>query len=117
MTVGLFSLVLMSCHTTQGNFAVLSSKNLDITKSYTKQKDPVQASSTKYIIVLFPTGNMQFSNMLNEALENAEQTNNIDFLTNVTVDADSYYIPFIFGKVKLNVNGDGWKLDTKQASK
>ena len=69
-----------ACTTNVGSFAMISNKNLDLSKKYEKTNDVIVGKQTLHIIVVFPTGNPDFYTLLVEAVTNAVETNGIDYL-------------------------------------
>jgi len=98
-----------ACTTNVGSFAMISNKNLDLSKKYEKTNDVIVGKQTLHIIVVFPTGNPDFYTLLVEAVTNAVETNGIDYLKDADIQNTFWYIPLVFGKMETTVKGEGWK--------
>lgn len=99
-----------ACTTNMGSFAMISNKNLDLSKKYEKTNDVIVGKKTLHIIVVIPTGNPDFYTLLVDAVTNAVETNGIDYLKDADIENTTWYIPLIFGMIETTVKGEGWKV-------
>jgi hypothetical protein len=63
------------------------------------------------IIIFIPLlGNNQklTEGMINNAIDKICKEKNYKFMTNVKIYTSGYYIPFIYGKVTVIIEGEGW---------
>jgi len=68
------------------------------------------------IIIVFPIlGNNQklYPGMIDNAVQKICKEKNFAFLTNVRIYDESWYIPYIFGKIKFTVKCEGWSTTQK----
>jgi hypothetical protein len=98
-----------ACVTNVGSFAMISNKNLDLSKKYEKTKDAIVGKDARYIIIVFPTGLLIGADGAVGAVTDAVETNGIDFVKNADIENTFWYIPFIFGMSQTTVTGEGWK--------
>ena len=99
-----------ACTTNMGSFAMISNKNLDLSKKYEKTNDVIVGKKTLHIIVVIPTGKPDFYTLLVNAVTNAVETNGIDYLKDADIENTTWYIPLIFGMIETTVKGEGWKV-------
>tara|TARA_Y100001978_G_C23570383_1_gene373845 strand:- start:134 stop:499 length:366 start_codon:yes stop_codon:yes gene_type:complete len=59
-----------------------------------------------YIIFLLPTGTPKIDN----AIDNTLKDNDLDYLTNVKINREQFYLPYIGGYTNYTVYGEGWEI-------
>ena len=65
----------------------------------------------KFIIIIFiPTGTPKADRAITNTLIN----NKIEFLTDVSIDNTSFWIPYIYGESKITVKGVGWRKSSNE---
>ena len=108
--ISIFTLTLLlgACTSIQGNYTVLSSKEIDLTKRYTKTADKIETKSAFKIYFVIPVGPFSEGNYL-VALKKAEKENNIDYIGDAIVKLTSWYVPFIYGVNEISITGVGYK--------
>lgn len=97
-------LLLANCTQRLTDFTIISSKNIDISKSASLKngKARVEGKDTKHIIVFIPTGVPH----VKEALDNAiEETPGAVALTDGVINYSWFYIPYIYGQSSYIVEG------------
>ena len=70
------------------------------------------------IIVIFPIlqdNQMLIYGMIDNAVKKVCEQEGIDFMTNVKVYVNQWYIPYIYGKFTMSVKGEGWKKSSQAA--
>lgn len=102
-------LFVMNCRSLSFNFAVASTKHVDFSKNYEKIKDQAVGSHSISIFFVFPSASLSITESINKSLEKALQDSDSDFLKNVEIYDEFYYIPFIYGQIKVVVVGEAWK--------
>jgi hypothetical protein len=105
----LVTIYLSGCTSYLGKFAILSTKDVDMSKQYEKMKEPVEGSAATHIIILFPTS-LSTIPLFAEATIDAMTRSGADFLENAEIETSAFYIPFIYGKFMATVKGTGYKL-------
>ncbi len=96
-----------ACTTDLGHFTVISKDlvNLDYLDI---QKQPkiknVVGNSTGYIITLFPSGMMNPNP--EDAMKDAFKRVDGDLFINAQITSSLFYIPYIFGRINVSVQGD-----------
>jgi hypothetical protein len=93
------------CQQRLGDFTVLSTKNVDLTRFNTEQAEnaqPVTGEDSKPIIGVFNTGLPNVKEAADRALESA----NAHMLTNAVIYYTSWYIPYVYGDQKYEVKGN-----------
>ncbi len=98
-----------ACTTHVGSFAMISHKDVDLSKKYHKTHDAVVGKDTLYIIIVFPTRSLVVASLVVGAVTNAVETNSIDYLKDADIENTFWYIPLIFGMSETTVKGEGWK--------
>ena len=107
LLIPVFSLLCSGCVTDHGHFTVISKDlvdldNLDI-QNAPKIKN-VKGDSTGYIITLFPAGTMNPNP--EDAMKNALRQVDGDLFVNTQITSSFFWIPYVFGEIKLSVEGD-----------
>ena len=104
----LLSMLCSACSTNLGNFTVLSNKIVNV-KEFDLDSAPqtkhVKGVDEKFIIVIIPTGMPTLSAALNDAFRNTDA----DLLTNASIEQSNFYIPYIFGRFAISVEGNAVK--------
>ncbi|MDO5473367.1 MAG: hypothetical protein Q4F35_08530 [Akkermansia sp.] len=104
----LFSLlaaVLTSCSTRIGDFTLVSTKNIDITKStYKIAPSRVKGVDKKHMIICFPTGTPNAKEAIDQAIEAAGP--NCVGLSDAVIDHTFWWIPYIYGQVYYEAEGN-----------
>lgn len=108
--LGLLLLVfsLAGCTQHLGNFTAASTTLYDgknITENYLVKKNAVGESNC-YIIVFIPTC---ATPKADEAVAKALMDGGGDFMQNVRIYSTNWYIPYIFGRFAIRVEGDVYK--------
>lgn len=104
----LLSLLCSACSTNLGNFTVLSNKIVDV-KNFDLDTAPqtkhVVGVDEKYIIIIIPTGVPTLSAAMNDAFRNSDA----DLLTNASIENQFFFIPYIFGRSAIQIEGNAVK--------
>lgn len=98
-------LLVSGCVTRLGDFTVGSTKNMDIKKTLHRTDETVRniGLDKKYIIIIFPTGQPNIKEAMDEAIEKSRGAVG---LSNVTVKYGWWYIPYIYGEFWYEVEGN-----------
>ena len=104
--------LLTGCAERLGDFTVISTKNIDIGKNYIKVESDAIGTSTKQIIVIFPTGTPSIKDAVDDLLKKG----NGDLVTNAVIHYNWYYIPYIYGEFSYEISGDIYKKAIQQVS-
>jgi hypothetical protein len=104
----LSAVVLMGsgCTVHHGNFTVASTKLVRLDEFDLDKADRVkgvQGEDVTHLIVFIPTGGPP---TLKTAMDRALEKGNGDVMTDVTIDFESFYIPYIYGRNGWYVKGD-----------
>lgn len=99
-----------------GNFSAISTSNFEgknIDSSHISMRD-AKGVSHCYIVIIFPicAGGAP---KLDEAVSKAISFGKGDFMQNVRIYTNEWYIPFIFGDTTFTVQGDVYNTATKDA--
>lgn len=102
--------ILAGCSQHLGNYTALSSSNYDGKNIEEKNlvARNVSGISHCYVITVFP---LCINPKLDEAVSMALVAGGGDFMSNVRIYYEWYYIPFIFGDYKYRVAGDVYKTE------
>ncbi len=100
ITVILFS----SCSQKLLNFKLISSKNVDLSKASTfvKGKDKVEGNDVVHIIVIIPTGKINFNKALDMAIGSVP---GCVALLDGSIYSKFWFIPYIYGKQTAVIEG------------
>jgi hypothetical protein len=98
-------LCLTGCTTNLGDFTLLSSKNVNLA-NFSNAKAEATGEKTHgedcvHIICVFPTGTPNLKQAVDQALE----AKNAYMLTNARIKFTDFYIPYIYGQIKYEVDG------------
>ncbi len=103
-----FAFLAVGCTSVQGNFTVISNKDIDLTKKFEKTNEPVETDSAFHIISWIPVGPYS-DGLYKVALDKAHSEYGIDYIGDARVTLTTWYIPLIYGKSELKIVGDGYK--------
>ncbi len=110
--VGVVVFSLAGCSTRMGNFTVISTKNIDLGKKYvraTATNKKAIGIDCKQIVVVIPMGQPNIQDAVDKALESYDA----NVLTDAVIYYDYFYIPYVYGEIKYRVEGDAWKVATR----
>ena len=109
MNIALIAIVLLSsCTTNMGKFAMLSTQDVDLKKQYTQIQEAVEGTSTVHIICIVPTS-FGTTPLYAEAAKDAMAKSGADYLENADVETSFFYLPFIYGQMTATVKGLAYK--------
>ncbi len=97
----------MGCKERLGDFTILSTKNVDLTRFNTKpaeKSQPVIGIDKKIIIFTVRTGYPSFEEAADRAIEQGK-THGMA-LTNAVIYFDKWYIPYVYGEMQMEVKGN-----------
>lgn len=111
--VSLLALQLIGCVQRIGDFTLLSSKNVDISRLGTATKSPnrVTGEDAKEIVIIFPTGVPNVKEAIDRAIQSEPDC---VALSDATIKHSFFYIPYIFGREAFTVEGTPVKLNEKK---
>lgn len=94
----------MGCTQRLTDFTVISTKNIDLTRGadFTRTDKRVEGEDTKYIIVIFPTGEPNAKEAIDRAIESTSGT--VALLDGV-LESEFFYFPYIGGYATYHVKG------------
>jgi hypothetical protein len=97
------------CVTRIGDFTLLSTKNVDISRLGNAQRcaNRVTGEDSKAIIVVFPTGVPNVKEAIDRAIQSERDC---VALSDASISYSSFYIPYIFGRSSFIVEGTPVKL-------
>lgn len=97
--------VLSGCAHRIGDFTVASTKNINVEDSLHRvdYDNRVTGKDVKHIVVIFPTGQPNMKEAMDNAIEKAPKA---VALSNVTVKSVGWYIPWIYGQNSFVVEGN-----------
>ena len=101
------------CTFKQGNYSIMSTKEIDFTKKYIKGNKKVVGIDTSKTYIIIPD---KFRPMIDDALKNALNENCAEYLTEVEIEFKWWLIPYIYGEKKFEVKGYPWYLKDKSRS-
>lgn len=87
------------------SYSVITTKEVDLQKKYAK-KEPINQKHVRKIFVLFPVG-PGFDGSITETLK----SNNTEYLTDVTIRTNSWYIPLIYGQTTYDITAESWGIE------
>ena len=96
----------VSCSQRIGDFTVMSTKNVDLNANYVKVERSVKGESMKPIIIVFQTGYPNLEEAIDDALSKVHDG---VMMTDVSLKYRWFYIPYIYGELAYEVEGDVWK--------
>ncbi len=97
--------LLSGCVTRVGEFTFASTKNIDIKRTAHRVDESIRLidRDVTHIIVVVPTG---FPDMVEAMNRTIEQEKNAVGLANVTIKRGKWYIPYIYGRQYIEVEGN-----------
>ena len=106
-------LILCGCSTQKiADFSIVSTKNIDLGKEF-QSVGIISGDDTEYIIFVIPTGTIR----IDDAIHNTLILNGAEYLSDVIVENQFFYIPYIGGFTKYKITGEGWKSSTETINK
>lgn len=98
------ALLLSACSTRITDFTVISSKNIDLSRGADFKRSPtrVKGEDKKSIIILFPTGEPNAKEAMDQAIESVPGA--VGLLDGV-ITKHGWYIPYIYGEFWYEVEG------------
>tara|TARA_Y100000741_G_scaffold195906_1_gene148934 strand:+ start:65 stop:469 length:405 start_codon:yes stop_codon:yes gene_type:complete len=100
------SILLTGCSTNIAKLSIVSTiPDLDLKDSSYVEIGTVAGEDKSIIIIFLPTGTPK----TDQAITNTLINNEIEFLTDVSIDNTYFWIPYIYGENKITVKGVGWK--------
>ena len=100
------SILLTGCSTNIAKLSIVSTiPDLDLKDSSYVDIGTVVGEDKSIIIIFIPTG----ISKVDRAITNTLINNKIEFLTDVSIDNTSFWIPYIYGESKITVKGIGWR--------
>jgi hypothetical protein len=97
---------LTGCSTNLAKLSIVSTiPDLDLNNSLYDKIGTVTGEDRYPIFIIIPTGTPK----IDRAITNTLIKNEIDFLTDVSIDQTFFWIPYIYGETKITVEGIGWR--------
>ena len=107
----LLSILLTGCSTNIAKLSIVSTiPDLDLKDSSYVDIGTVVGEDKSIIIIFIPTGITK----VDRAITNTLINNKIEFLTDVSIDNTSFWIPYIYGESKITVKGIGWRKSSNE---
>ena len=101
-----WSILLTGCSTNIAKLSIVSTiPDLDLKDSSYVEIGTVAGEDKSIIIIFIPTGTPKTDRAITNTLIN----NEIEFLTDVSIDNTYFWIPYIYGENKITVKGVGWR--------
>ena len=105
------SILLTGCTTNIAKLSIVSTiPDLDLKDSSYVDIGTVVGEDKFIIIIFIPTGTAK----VDRAITNTLINNKIEFLTDVSIDNTSFWIPYIYGESKITVKGVGWRKSSNE---
>jgi len=105
------SILLTGCTTNIAKLSIVSTiPDLDLKDSSYVDIGTVVGEDKSIIIIFIPTGTPKADRAITNTLIN----NKIEFLTDVSIDNTSFWIPYIYGESKITVKGVGWRKSSNE---
>jgi len=105
------SILLTGCTTNIAKLSIVSTiPDLDLKDSSYVDIGTVVGEDKFIIIIFIPTGRSK----VDRAITNTLINNKIEFLTDVSIDNTSFWIPYIYGESKITVKGVGWRKSSNE---
>ena len=106
------SILLTGCTTNIAKLSIVSTiPDLDLKDSSYVDIGTVVGEDKFIIIIFIPTG---ATTKVDRAITNTLINNKIEFLTDVSIDNTSFWIPYIYGESKITVKGVGWRKSSNE---
>lgn len=108
LILSLFAIISLSaCTTNHGTYTVISNQVADLDNidlSTAKKVRNVEGSSVGHIVIFFPAGelNPNVESAMNDAFKNVDG----DLFTNARVHSTFFWIPYIYGRNAMYIEGD-----------
>lgn len=83
-----------------------STRDIDVNRR-AKPLEKVVGQDLKHQVIVFPLG----IPTIDAAIENALQNSGADYLTDVKLTSNSWFIPLIYGQLWIEAEGIPWKLE------
>ena len=107
----LLCILLTGCSTNIAKLSIVSTiPDLDLKDSSYVDIGTVVGEDKSIIIIFIPTGITK----VDRAITNTLINNKIEFLTDVSIDNTSFWIPYIYGESKYTVTGVGWRKSSNE---
>ena len=100
----LLSFCLSACTVNMAKLSVVSTNNYELDNEYVSI-GTITGEDRKYIIIFIPTGTPRIDNAIDDALSR----NKAEFITDASIDYNTFYIPYIGGYNQYIINGEGWQ--------
>ena len=101
----LVALFFVGCTQRMGDFTVLSTRNVDLNANYVKVETNVTGQDKKLLIITIPTGTPNIEAAIDNALKKIDGG---AVMTDVSLTYRWFYIPYIYGEMIYEVEGDVW---------
>ena len=101
----LLLIIFSGCSQNIANFALVSTKTSSLNNEY-ESLGQIEGVDIVYIVIVVPLGTPR----IDRAVNNALLTNNADYITNTTINIESFYFPYIGGYSRYKVKGEGWRV-------
>lgn len=105
ITLILIALMFVGCSQRLGDFTIASTRNVDIGANYVRVERSVEGRSMRPIIIVIPLGYPNLEEAIDDALGRVDG----ELMTNVVINYNWFYIPYIYGQYVYTVKGDVWK--------
>ena len=99
-------LIFLGCSQNIANFTIVSTKSTNLDNKY-ESIGQIEGYDITYIITFIPLGRAP---RMDEAVANTLLNNGADYLTNTVVKSEVFFLPYIFGYNKIEVEGEGWRI-------
>lgn len=108
LLLSLASILSFGCSTQLGNLSAAAAKNIDFSqKKKVLVKTNVEGADIKSIIFMFPTGQSQ----IDKAISNAVSSVGGDYMENVRITTNFWWIPYIYGRAGFKATGDVYRFE------
>jgi len=110
--IAIFCIVISGCSSQVGNLSIVATKNIDFShKKKVLVKSNVEGNDMKSMIIMFPTGQSQIDQAINNAVSSAGG----DYMENVKITSKFWWIPYIYGRIGFIAIGDVYRLESDSA--
>ena len=104
-------ILLTGCSTNIAKLSIVTTiPDLDLKDSSYVNIGNVVGEDKSIIFIIIPTGTPR----ADQAITNTLINNKIEFLTDVSIDNTSFWIPYIYGESKYTVKGVGWRKSSNE---
>ena len=105
------SILLTGCSRNIAKLSIVSTiPDLDLKDSSYVNIGNVVGEDKSIIFIIIPIGTPR----VDQAITNTLINNKIEFLTDVSIDNTSFWIPYIYGESKYTVTGVGWRKSSNE---